>query len=94
MKPNPERVLAELDKLGITAAVDMSFIAAGRAHVHFCRNLSPWDYAGGAAILVEAGGFVSQWDGSPISYEGKHTNLASSSKAIHEIMLEIVRNFI
>ena len=77
-----------------TAAVDMSYIAAGRAHVHFCRNLNPWDYAGGAAILVEAGGIVSQWDGSPLSYEEKHTNLASNCTAIHEAMLEIVRNFI
>ena len=78
-----------------SAAVDMSYMAAGRAHVHFCRNLNPWDYTGGAAILVEAGGMVSQWDGSPISFEiGKHTNLASNNKVIHEAMLEIVKNFI
>jgi myo-inositol-1(or 4)-monophosphatase len=78
-----------------SAAVDMSYIAAGRAHVHFCRNLNTWDYTGGAAILMEAGGIASQWDGSPVSFEtGKHTNLASSNKAIHEAMLEIVKNFI
>jgi myo-inositol-1(or 4)-monophosphatase len=77
-----------------SAAVDMSYIAAGRAHVHFCRNLNPWDYAGGAAILTEAGGIVSQWDGSPLSFEGKHTNLAANNKAVHEAMLEIVRDFI
>jgi len=76
-----------------SAAVDMSYIAAGRAHVHFCRNLNPWDFAGGAAILTEAGGIVSQWDGSPLSFEGKHTNLASNNKVIHEAMLEIVKEF-
>ena len=78
-----------------SAALDMSYLAAGRAHVHFCRHLSPWDYAGGAAILTEAGGIASQWDGSPISFEtGKHTNLASNNRVIHEAMLEIVQNFI
>lgn len=78
-----------------SAAVDMSYIAAGRAHVHFCRHLNPWDYAGGAAILVEAGGEVSQWDGSPISFEiAKHTNLASNNKTVHQAMLEIVKDFI
>jgi myo-inositol-1(or 4)-monophosphatase len=78
-----------------TAAMDMSYIASGRAHVHFCRNLNPWDYAGGAAILVEAGGVVSQWDGSPVIYEeGKRTNLASCNKVIHEAMLKIVQKFI
>jgi len=77
-----------------SAAVDMSYIAAGRAHVHFCRHLNPWDYTGGAAILTEAGGVVSQWDGSPLSFEGKHNNLASCNKTLHEAMLKIVRNFI
>ena len=77
-----------------SAAVDMSYIASGRAHVHFCRNLNPWDYTGGAVILTEAGGIVSQWDGSPLSFEGKHTNLASSNKTIHEAMLNIVKDFI
>ena len=78
-----------------SAAVDMSYIAAGRAHVHFCRHLNPWDYAGGTAILIEAGGTASQWDGSPITFEfGKHTNLASNNKTVHQAMLEIVKNFI
>ena len=78
-----------------SAAIDMSYIAAGRAHVHFCRNLNPWDYTAGAAILTEAGGIVSQCDGNQVSFEaGKHTNLASSNMVIHEAMLEIVKNFI
>ena len=77
-----------------SAAIDMSYIASGRAHVHFCRHLNPWDYAGGTAILTEAGGIVSQWDGSPMSYKGKHTSLASNCREIHDVMLEIVRDFI
>ena len=62
--------------------------------VHFCRHLNPWDYAGGGVILTEAGGILSQWDGSPMPYEGKHTSLAASSKPIHEAMLELVRPYI
>ena len=78
-----------------SAAVDMSYLAAGRAHVHFCRHLNPWDYTGGAAILIEAGGIVSQWDGSPVSFEtGKHSHLASNNALIHKAMLEIVKNYI
>jgi myo-inositol-1(or 4)-monophosphatase len=60
---------------------------------HFCRHLNPWDYAGGSAILTEAGGIVSQWDGTPMPYAGKHTSLAASNKAIHEAMLELVSPF-
>jgi myo-inositol-1(or 4)-monophosphatase len=77
-----------------SAAIDLSYIAAGRAHVHFCRHLNPWDYAGGSVILREAGGIVSQWDGSPMAFEGKHTSLASSSRAIHEEMMALVGQFL
>jgi myo-inositol-1(or 4)-monophosphatase len=77
-----------------SAAIDLSYIAAGRAMAHFCRNLNPWDYAGGVSILTEAGGIVSQWDGTPMPFEGKHTSLAASNKAIHEAMLALVGQFL
>ncbi|MDR2433600.1 MAG: inositol monophosphatase [Treponema sp.] len=90
-----KKVYAHCVDLRITgsAAVDLSYIAAGRAMVHFCRNLNPWDYAGGGVILTEAGGILSQWDGSPVPYEGKHTSLGASSRPIHEAMLELVRPY-
>jgi myo-inositol-1(or 4)-monophosphatase len=77
-----------------SAAIDLSYIAAGRAMAHFCRHLNPWDYAGGSAILTESGGIVSQWDGTPMPYAGKHTSLAASNKAIHEAMLDLVGRFL
>ncbi|MDR2766809.1 MAG: inositol monophosphatase [Treponema sp.] len=75
------------------AAIDYSYIAAGRAGVHFCRNLNAWDYAGGAAILAEAGGVMSQWDGTPLTYRSKHSSLACCGRAVHEEMLELLEEF-
>ncbi|MDR2182300.1 MAG: inositol monophosphatase, partial [Treponema sp.] len=75
------------------AAVDYSYIAAGRAGVHFCRNLNAWDYSGGAAILTEAGGVMSQWDGTPLTYRSKHSSLACCGRAVHEEMLELLKEF-
>jgi myo-inositol-1(or 4)-monophosphatase len=76
-----------------SAAIDMSYIAAGRAGVHFCQNLNPWDYAGGGAILIEAGGKISQWDGSPVTFEGKHSSLATNG-LVHEEMLKLIGTFL
>jgi len=44
------------------AALDLSYIAAGRLDGYWERGLHPWDCAAGALILKEAGGFVSSID--------------------------------
>jgi myo-inositol-1(or 4)-monophosphatase len=45
------------------AALDLAWIAAGRFDAYWQRELSPWDIAGGAILVREAGGFVSDLDG-------------------------------
>jgi myo-inositol-1(or 4)-monophosphatase len=76
-----------------SAAIDLSYIAAGRAGVHYCQHLNPWDYAGGSAILTEAGGRLSLWDGSALPFAGNHSSLATNGY-LHEEMLEILRDFL
>ncbi|MGF3056035.1 inositol monophosphatase family protein [Microbacterium sp. YY-01] len=39
-----------------SAAIDLAYVAAGRMDGFFERGLNPWDYAGGAALIAEAGG--------------------------------------
>ena len=48
------------------AALDLCYIAAGRAECFFECRLRPWDIAAGSLILTEAGGVVSQMDGTPL----------------------------
>ncbi len=43
---------------GGAAALDLSFVAAGRLDAVYERTLSPWDHAAGALVVVEAGGIV------------------------------------
>lgn len=40
------------------AAVDLSYVAAGRLDAYFERGLHPWDVAAGSLIVAEAGGSV------------------------------------
>jgi myo-inositol-1(or 4)-monophosphatase len=46
------------------AALDLSYVAAGRFAVFFEMGLQPWDMAAGALLVEEAGGRVSRIDGA------------------------------
>lgn len=48
-----------------TAAQDMAYVACGRADGYFEIILSPWDFAAGRLLVSEAGGIVTQLDGTP-----------------------------
>ena len=50
-----------------SAALDLAYLAAGRNDVFFEFILSPWDLAAGMLLIAEAGGVVTQIDGSPLS---------------------------
>jgi myo-inositol-1(or 4)-monophosphatase len=47
-----------------SAALDLSYVAAGRFDLFFEDGLSPWDTTAGALIVKEAGGDVREYDGS------------------------------
>lgn len=53
---------------GGSAALDLCYLAAGRADLFFECCLRPWDYAAGSLIVTEAGGIVSALDGSPLRF--------------------------
>ncbi len=45
------------------AALDMAYVAAGRAEAFWEMGLKPWDLAAGILLVQEAGGRVSDFDG-------------------------------
>ncbi|MCM2344286.1 MAG: inositol monophosphatase [Alphaproteobacteria bacterium] len=52
------RKAGDVRRMG-AAALDMSYVAAGRFEGFWEYNLKPWDIAAGMLIVKEAGGFVS-----------------------------------
>jgi myo-inositol-1(or 4)-monophosphatase len=54
-------------------------------------DLKPWDVAGGALVVAEAGGRVTSTDGGPFTSRGGHV-LASNGR-IHDAMLDVIRMF-
>jgi myo-inositol-1(or 4)-monophosphatase len=71
------------------AAVDLAYVACGRFDAFFEYSLSPWDLAGGAMIIQEAGGIVSDFSGGDDYLHGQ--NLIAANPKVYEEILPIVK---
>ena len=74
-----------------SAALDMAWIAAGRADGYWEFNLCPWDVAAGLLLVREAGGKVTDFDNRSwrhVDDFGRQT-LATNGK-IHAAMLKVI----
>ncbi len=67
------------------ASVDMAWTAAGRWDAYWERCTSAWDMAPGAILVTEAGGQVSQVDGS--RFDVHAGNICMTNGAIHEALV-------
>jgi myo-inositol-1(or 4)-monophosphatase len=74
-----------------SAAIDLCYVAAGRMDGFWESDLKPWDIAGGALIVAEAGGRITNMDGSVFASRGRH--VLASNGHLHEAMLDVVRGF-
>lgn len=72
-----------------SAAIDLCWVACGRFDGFWEYNLSSWDVAAGYLIVQEAGGRITNFEGSPYSVFDKET-LATNGH-IHEEMLRLIR---
>ncbi len=70
-----------------SAALDLCYVAAGRMDGFWERDLKPWDVAGAAVIVEEAGGRVTDFLGAPFS--SRRPQVLASNGFIHDDMLRI-----
>jgi myo-inositol-1(or 4)-monophosphatase len=69
------------------AALDLGWTANGTFDGYFELNLNAWDVAAGAAVVIEAGGRVSDWSGGDRWVESR--SILAGSPAVHEVLLEL-----
>lgn len=73
-----------------SAALDLAWLAAGRLDGFWELHLSPWDVAGGALLVREAGGRVTDMTGGDDWLRGRH--FAASNGKIHaELLARLAR---
>jgi myo-inositol-1(or 4)-monophosphatase len=71
-----------------SAALDLANVASGRYDGFWEFNLNPWDTLAGVLLVLEAGGKVTRFDGSPWQVESSET--LASNGLLHE---ELIHNF-
>ena len=73
------------------AALDLAYVAMGRAEGFWERDLKPWDVAAGSLIIKEAGGFVADIDdhkANPV----ETGNIVAGNEAIFQILKKTLKD--
>ena len=73
-----------------SAAIDLSYVAAGRFDAFWEVGLHAWDMAAGKLLIEESGGKVTHWNGSPHQIFCYDTLLASNG-SLHPTMIEYLK---
>ena len=69
-----------------SAALDISYVAAGRNVLFFECKLCPWDYAAAKCILEEAGGVLCTMEGEKTDFNRVSSVLAGTPTAAKEFL--------
>lgn len=72
-----------------SAALDLCYLATGRLDGYWVPRLAPWDAAAGTLIVEEAGGEITDLEGSPFS--DPERGLLASNARIHQMLLKILQ---
>ncbi|MBL7860140.1 MAG: inositol monophosphatase [Cyclobacteriaceae bacterium] len=70
-----------------SAAMDLAYVASGKLEGFFEYNLKPWDVAGGAFLVQQAGGKVTDFSGGTNYLYGGE--LCAAGKVHHEMLAAI-----
>jgi len=73
-----------------TAALELMLVAMGRVDAYISLRLSPWDIGGGAVIVEEVGGIVTNLRGKELDFLSQDTLLVAKP-GLHQ---EILRNYL
>jgi myo-inositol-1(or 4)-monophosphatase len=98
-RTNPDNNLAEFNALerrshGVrrqgSAALELAWVAAGIVEAFWHPRLRPWDAAPGWLLVQEAGGRVTEYDGSPWRLDSPTMVASNGQPGVHETILETI----
>lgn len=72
------------------AALDMAYVAAGRADIYWERDIQTWDIAAGLVLVREAGGYVSDCDGGTDPMRTR--SVCAGNETLHRELLGIIKH--
>ena len=72
-----------------STALNLAYVAAGRFDGYWAFDNYVWDVAGGAVLVLEAGGMLSNVDGT--AYDPFTADAVASNGLLHSVLLEAFR---
>lgn len=75
-----------------SAATDLAYVACGRFEAFYEYSLSPWDVVGGAFVLQQAGGKISDFSGGNNYIFGKE--LVAANALVFDEFFGVVRKYL
>ncbi len=72
-----------------SAVLALTYVAAGRFDAYYHLNLNPWDIAAASLLVKEAGGLVTDWEGTPAGATGG--DVAAANSTLQPQLLEMLR---
>ena len=72
-----------------SAALDICYVACGRLSGFFEHQLSVWDFAGGAIVLTEAGGKITDFADRPLRFDGRSGIVATNAHIHAELLWQL-----
>ncbi len=79
---------ADLRRFG-AAALDLAWIACGRAEAFIEYKLSPWDVVAGSLLVEEAGGKITDFKNKPLNIDNPYSTFASNG-LLHRSMARLL----
>jgi len=70
--------------------VSLAYVAQGICHGNI-HSAYPWDFLAGAAIIEEAGGRVTDYQGKAIDWSKKSIDLLATNGSLHKEILSIIK---
>ncbi len=71
------------------ALVDLAYVAAGRTDGFWEDGIAPWDIAPGSVLVLEAGGVISNLDGTPLRLD--RGGVVATNRRIHAELTAALR---
>ena len=72
-----------------SAALDLAYVACGRFDGFWEDGLNPWDLAAGVLLIEEAGGSVTDFQGTPLDIYS--ARVLASNGLVHHSMMQVIR---
>jgi len=72
-----------------SAAIDLALVADGTYDFYWEQRLQPWDMCAGAVLVTEAGGRLSDYDGSPA--DPRSGRLVATNGGVHDGVVHVLR---